>query len=107
MNINFEKASFKDFENIAGLSLHERAREMNRYLDYLEAKERLYYRLETLSANGPEVTLRVKGKPDRSYVNLISNDYLGFTRHPKVLQAAIDGLLQYGTGAAASPAIGG
>ena len=41
------------------------------------------------------------------YVGLVSNDYLGFTQHPKIIEAAIEGIRQYGTGAGASPAIGG
>ncbi|MFZ4260634.1 aminotransferase class I/II-fold pyridoxal phosphate-dependent enzyme [Sphingobacterium sp. HJSM2_6] len=40
-------------------------------------------------------------------VSLVSNDYLNFTQHPKVKQAAIEGIIKYGTGAGASPLIGG
>ncbi len=33
-----------------------------------------------------------------SYINFTSNDYLGLSRHPKVMQAAIEGIEKYGTG---------
>ena len=40
-------------------------------------------------------------------ISLVSNDYLNFTQHPKVKAAAIEGVMKYGTGAGASPLIGG
>ena len=40
-------------------------------------------------------------------VSLVSNDYLNFTQHPAVKLAAIQGIEKYGTGAGASPLIGG
>src|SRR6201999_4578516 len=43
----------------------------------------------------------------RQMISLVSNDYLGFTQHPAVKRAAIEGIEKYGSGAGASPAIGG
>lgn len=40
-------------------------------------------------------------------MNLTSNNYLGFTQHPLVKQAAKDGIDKYGSGAGSFPAIGG
>ncbi|MEO7213907.1 MAG: aminotransferase class I/II-fold pyridoxal phosphate-dependent enzyme [Mucilaginibacter sp.] len=40
-------------------------------------------------------------------VCLVSNDYLGFSQHPKVKAAVIKGTEMFGTGSGASPAIGG
>ncbi len=37
---------------------------------------------------------------------LVSNDYLGFSQHPLIKEAAITGLMKYGTGASVSPVIG-
>lgn len=106
--MDYSKLSFKDFENIPGQNMMERALSFNSYLNYLDHKGHLNYRLENLSGCGPELTLNLKGgaKGNR-YVNFVSNDYLGFTQHPKVKNAAILAVQQYGTGAGASPAIGG
>jgi glycine C-acetyltransferase len=107
MEINYLTASFKDFENIPGLDIFQRAAEFNRYLDYLQAGGRLNYRFVTHSGCRPEVLVEVPGKGLQKMVGLVSNDYLGFTQHPKVKAAAIAAIEQYGTGAGASPAIGG
>lgn len=108
MNIDFEKASFKDFENIAGLDAYDRAGIFNAYLKYRSDFGELNYRLESVSGCGPEMRLNVPGlEKGGRYVSLVSNDYLGFTQHPKVKAAAIAGIEQYGAGAGASPAIGG
>ena len=107
MEINYLTASFKDFENIPGLDIFQRAGEFDRYLDYLQANGRLNYRFVTHSGCLPEVEVAVPGQGVRKMVGLVSNDYLGFTQHPKVKAAAIAAIEHYGTGAGASPAIGG
>lgn len=108
MEINFDKASFKDFENIEGFDMYARAAIFNDYLNFLADKGHLNYRMESFSGCGPEMDILIPGKskPER-LVGLVSNDYLGFTQHPKVKQAMIDAIMQFGTGAGASPAIGG
>lgn len=35
---------------------------------------------------------------DGSYINFTSNDYLGLSQHPKLIQGAIEGTRRYGTG---------
>src|ERR1700679_1790729 len=35
---------------------------------------------------------------DGSYVNFTSNDYLGLSQHPKLIEAAVEGTRRYGTG---------
>lgn len=106
--MDYSKLSFKDFENIPGLNMMERAGSFNSYLNYLDDKGHLNYRLENSSGCGPELSLNLKVKDnDKRYVNFVSNDYLGFTQHPKVKRAAIQAIEQYGTGSGASPAIGG
>src|SRR5690606_25695273 len=65
------------------------------------------YRQENQTGCNAEAELKLDGSPHRHFVNLTSNDYLGLTQHPLVMQAAKNGIDRYGTGAGSSPAIGG
>lgn len=108
MKIDFTKASFKDFENVSGLDAWERAGLFQDYLNYLDQEGRLNYRLVSVSGCGPEMEIITKDDPKpRSCVSFVSNDYLGFTQHPKIKEAVIEGVRKFGSGAGASPAIGG
>jgi len=102
MEQNFDNQSFRDFEYIAGMDAWGRARFFQSYLNDQAAKGQLNYRLITSTGCGPVVEMN--GRP---VISLVSNDYLGFTQHPAVKQAAIEGIRKYGAGAGASPAIGG
>ena len=102
MKQNFDENSFRDFEYIPGMDAWARARMFQAYLNDQNAKGQLNYRLLVSSACGPTVTIE-----GREMISLVSNDYLGFTQHPAVKQAAIACIQKYGTGAGASPAIGG
>ncbi|WP_207424963.1 aminotransferase class I/II-fold pyridoxal phosphate-dependent enzyme [Pedobacter sp. SYSU D00535] len=107
MKIDFDKASFRDFENIPGLGVNERSALFLNYINRLKERGLLHYRYLISSPCSPVVELELPGKPPRPYVSLVSNDYLGFTQHPKVKKAAIAGIEDLGTGSGASPAIGG
>lgn len=108
MKIDFTKASFKDFENIPGLDAFQTAGEFQQYLDFLKQNGHLNYRIESVSPVGPEMELLLPGEsiPTKA-VCLVSNDYLGFSQHPKIKEAVIEGISRFGTGSGASPAIGG
>ncbi|MBC8034392.1 MAG: 2-amino-3-ketobutyrate CoA ligase, partial [Chitinophagaceae bacterium] len=73
MNIDFEKASFKDFENMPGLGPHEWARHFDAYLEDLGKRGHMNYRLEGFTGSGPEMELRLPGNPLRNFVSLVSN----------------------------------
>ncbi|TCD03156.1 aminotransferase class I/II-fold pyridoxal phosphate-dependent enzyme [Pedobacter psychroterrae] len=108
MNVDFENASFKDFENPEGMDIYQRSDLFNEYLDFLQDRGHLNYRLESLTGCGPVVEMDIPGYGGRRpYVSLVSNDYLGFSQHPLVKKAAVYGINNFGTGAGASPAIGG
>jgi len=102
MKNDFDNHSLRDFEYIPGMDAWARARMFQAYLDDQTAKGQLNYRLVTTTGCGP--TTLINGQ---RLISLVSNDYLGFTRHPAVIKAAIEGITKYGTGAGASPAIGG
>jgi 8-amino-7-oxononanoate synthase len=58
--------------------------------------------LSRSSSQGPVIT--IKG---RKYVNFSSNDYLGLSRHPEIVQAAIHAMRGFGFGAGASRLLAG
>jgi len=108
MKIDYEKASFKDFENIAGQDVYQTAAAFKKYLDFLRSNGHLNYRIKSLSPVGPEMNLLLPGDDHPTWsVCLVSNDYLGFSQHPKIKEAVIRGTEMFGTGSGASPAIGG
>jgi glycine C-acetyltransferase len=107
MKKNYQELSFKDFENMEGLSLQETAQEFNNYIEDWDGRGHWNYRQESISGCRPEIDVAAKGKLFKNCVGLVFNDYLGFTQHPEVKKAAIAAIEQYGVGAAASPAIGG
>lgn len=102
MKNDFDNQSFRDFEYIPGMNAWARARMFQAYLDDQSTKGQLNYRLVTTSGCGPVVDMN-----GQKLISLVSNDYLGFTQHPAVKKAAVSGLMKYGSGAGASPAIGG
>ncbi len=109
MKIDFTKASFRDFEDIPGLDAVQRANVFYDFLDYMKQNGHMNYRLLNLSGCGPEMKVLVEQQAiePSNYVSFVSNDYLGFTQHPLVKKAAVAAIEQYGTGAGASPLIGG
>lgn len=107
-NIDFANASFKNFENIPNLNAFEKAEAFKEFTDYMQAEGHMNYRFVTHSGCGPEVSVSSPfQKGIQQCISLVSNDYLNFTQHPKVKAAAIEGIQKYGTGAGASPLIGG
>jgi glycine C-acetyltransferase len=104
---NYFEQSFKDFENMPGLDLMQTAQEFDHYIRDWDSRDHWNYRQESVSGCKPVVDVIYKGKLYKDRVGLVFNDYLGFTQHPKVKQAAVEAIEQYGVGVAASPAIGG
>ncbi|MDC1350243.1 aminotransferase class I/II-fold pyridoxal phosphate-dependent enzyme, partial [Akkermansiaceae bacterium] len=66
-------------------------------LDHLREKGLLRNLRRVSSPARPLVTIG-----GRELVNFSSNDYLGLSRHPALVEAASDALLKYGTGSTAS-----
>lgn len=100
-------ASFKDFVDMPGMDAFKWAAYFDAYIKNWLARDHWHYRQENTSGCLPEVELNLPGNPNKSFVALVHNDYLGFTQHPLVKAAAIAAIEQYGVGTAASPAIGG
>ncbi len=106
--MDFTKATFKDFENVEKLDIFQRAKLNNQYLNYLDKSRALNYQLLAISGCNSEIRLaKQKQLKEGSYISFVSNDYLGFSQHPKVKETVIKAVEKYGTGAGASPLIGG
>ena len=80
--INYEKASFRDFEHMKGLDMYETAQEFWNYVDDWESRGHWNYRQECVSGCKPVVDVLSRGKLYKDVVALVFNDYLGFTQHP-------------------------
>ncbi|SDI85450.1 glycine C-acetyltransferase [Chryseobacterium taeanense] len=106
MNINFSTATFKDFENIPGFDMMERA---DIYYDFLEYMKTNGHRYRLQNNTGCSSVMNVGTQDDgiKEMVSFVTSDYLGLTQHLKVKEAAIEGIRKYGTGSAATPLIGG
>lgn len=105
--MDYKSVSLKDFEN-TGQLIRQRARDFLLYSSYMSENRQNNYRLALETGTGSSIVLNRKndfGKND--FIGFISNDYLGFSRHPKVLAARQEALYKYGAGAGASPLIGG
>ncbi|MDJ0508031.1 MAG: 8-amino-7-oxononanoate synthase [Crocosphaera sp.] len=81
----------------------------NNKLDFiakeLQAREKNNY-LRQLNPIYPNSTVTVI-KNDKTLINFSSNDYLGLSKHPKIIAASHDYLNQYGTGSTASRLVTG
>jgi len=67
-------------------------------------KNQLAQEIETLKSEDLYRELKIS---DKNLINFCSNDYLGLTRHPKVIAAAQNAVKEYGTGSGASRLISG
>ncbi len=106
--MDFTKKTFKDFENIENLNIFQRAKLNDQYLNHLDESGALNYQLLATSGCSSEIKLaKQKQLKEGSYISFVSNDYLGFSQHPKVKETVIKAIEKYGTGAGASPLIGG
>lgn len=84
-HFDFSKVSTKDFEDIQGMNIFQRAEAFKGYLDYLDNNGFLNYLLKANSGCNSEVELaETKHIKTSSYISFVCNDYLGFTQHPKL-----------------------
>lgn len=63
-------------------------------------------RLRELRPYGRE-GMKIRDEDGREYVDFSSNDYLGLSQHPRLIQAAQEGVENYGVGSTASRLISG
>jgi glycine C-acetyltransferase len=91
-----------------GLDIRQAASFFVRALEQYEEQGHNLYGRKLLEPSDAEALVdyhRESGQ--RQMIVLASNNYLGLTNHPRVVEAARDAALQYGTGAGSSPLLVG
>ena len=108
MDTKLKNKSLKDFENLKGIKIKEKAQLFYEFYQYNKEQKYSNYRIASKTGSGSEIVVIDPytgiGQPCISFV---SNDYLGFTKHPEIKKAGIEVLNVFGSGAGSSPLIGG
>jgi len=84
------------------MAIFDKCYEFNKKIDYLKSLNQFFYLREIDPAATPIVTMRGK-----KIIMLGSNNYLGLTSHPKVVETTIKAIREYGTGACSSRVLTG
>ena len=81
MNIDFNKATAKDFVNIPGYDANQRAKIFSNYLAHLDDRGLLNYRLQSTSGCGPIMDLTTQAGMTflRSFLLAVSTSQLEHT----------------------------
>ena len=108
MEAKLKNKSLKDFENLKGVSINERVHLFYEFYQYSKEQKHSNYRIASKTGSGSEIiVMDPYTNIEQSCISFVSNDYLGFTKHPKVIQAGKNALNSFGSGAGSSPLIGG
>lgn len=102
------KYSMKDFYDIPGKDIMERASIFNEFVE--DVKKRRHYQYRRISSTGSSPVMKVRDHytgEEREMIYMGSNDYLNLTRHPRVVEAGRKTLMKYGAGAGSVPLLGG
>jgi len=96
--------SLKDFEFSMNVDAKERAAAFQDYIDQMRQFETKCYWV--MATSGVGAKMRLEGS-DKVFSAYISNDYLGMSQRQETIEAGIEAIRKYGTGACAAQAIGG
>lgn len=96
--------SLKDFGLNLEENIMERAHAFQSYINQMKQFETKCYWIMSNSGIGSKMKLENSDKIVSAY---ISNDYLGMSQRAETIEAGIEALRKYGTGACAAQAIGG
>lgn len=96
--------SLKDFELNLNKNAIERANDFQMYINQLNDFGCKSYWIA--SHTGIKATMSIEGY-NKPVISFIANDYLGMSQREETIQAGINALKKYGTGACAAQVIGG
>ncbi len=106
VEIDSKGSSLADFLGIDGESsdIFKKAHDYRYYLESLQENDRWGYWLARKPSSGVRINLTKKRSNGRDdFIIMASNDYLGLSSHPEVVEAAQKSLSRYGFGATGSP----
>lgn len=101
----YDLSNFVDDKNLNMMELSDLFGE---FLSDVQDRHHMQYR--RLSLNGSSPVMQVRDQYTghiKEMINLASNDYLNLIKHPKTIQAGIDALIKYGSGAGGGPLFNG
>ena len=99
----FNVGSFKELENDNN-DLFFRTKQFEVYFDEWKSSAKYQHHNIRLPSHGPRVNLtRSRTNNRNDFLVMGSNDYLGLSSHPEVLEAAKTAIDQYGFGSTGSP----
>lgn len=100
--------SLKDFDLSLKMNIADRASAFEAFVKQLDDSKHNSYFITSNSNIGSKISITAPyGGGRRDTVSFISNDYLGLSKNNSTIDAGIDALKKYGTGACAAPIIGG
>jgi len=101
-------ASLADYYQWEDDDVFGKARAFSTYLASMRARQHDLYRRTLVSGSGHRVHIRdpFTGQV-REMIMMASNNYLGLTSHPRVVEAAVRAIREYGAGAGSVPLLAG
>ena len=100
--------SLKDFAFIDDKDMYETADSFQNFIDQMDFKKQRIYGIQSFNGIGPHMKIMDNySNETKEAISFVGNDYLGLSRHPFTVQAGIQALEKYGTGACAAPMLGG
>lgn len=108
MNSKKHIYNLKEFGFNLDMKPQERAIELEKLFDQLHDNKFQTYWIESIDNIGSKMKIKDAYTGEvKNVISFISNDYLGMSKNKETINAGIDALLKYGTGACAAPIIGG
>lgn len=103
-----EKYSLKDFGLNLEVDVKERAEEFQKYIDQLDENKHRPYLSEATDGIGSKMCVKdMYTSLPKNVISFVANDYLGMSKRLETIEAGVEALRKYGTGACAAPIIGG
>jgi glycine C-acetyltransferase len=106
--IDSENYSLADFITLSDKDIFTKTRPFYDFIEDLKIKGNYSYRRKLLSACGNRVLIHDDfADKEREMIMMASNNYLGLSTHPEVMEASQKAIREYGSGMGGSPLLSG